>query len=377
MINPQCKVCQHLQKHPDSLDWSMTNAALSLIVDVSKDSIRRHRKHAEDPELITGGPESTESVPGGWIPRRRWDKADGSEGMSWQFVPSGPEDVQLDNERIDSLVLDWPEPDTRDFTGGTELALSADLQLGKSEGGVGTDDTIAKFYASIEAVAQRWEMMKPVEGYLCDLGDLIENIASTSSQVGTNDRTVPEQVEDAVAVYMNAIGRLKALTGTLYFATVTSNHGEARTSMKTNPYDSENDWGLAIQRIIQGKCEDRGWDVQFIRPAKYEDTAEFTTQDGTKIAITHGHHSGSPAKMKTWITNQIVGHRPGHAADMWFAGHYHHFYHFPIGDGTDVFGTPSLDPGSAWFTKKSGESSRQGIVAVTVDQGNWSNLSIL
>lgn len=375
----QCKVCNY---GPDSIDWSLSNVAISEIVDCSKDSVRRHKLWAEangiNPEdelTVTNDPND---VPGNWIPRRKWQTPSGEVLYSYQNVTdTTPEDLTLDNERIDSLIRDWPTHLQGDYTGGTELALPADLQLGKSEGGVGTDETIAKFYASIEKVAERWYNLRPAEGYLCDLGDLIENIYSTPGQVSTNDRMLPNQIEDAVAVYMNAIGRLLPLTGKLYHATVTSNHGEARSAAKTNPYDSENDWGLMIQRLIQDRCKDRGWDVTFIRPDKYEDTATFTTQDGTRVALTHGHHSGSPARMKEWIKNQIVGKRPGWDADQWYFGHYHHVQYFPIGNGIDVFGTPSLDPGSAWFTKKTGESSPQGIVAVTVDGGSWSNFSVL
>ena len=105
------------------------------------------------------------------------------------------------------------------------------------------------------------------------MGDLIENIYSVKSQASTNDRTVPKQIEDAVAIYMNAIGRLLPLTGKLTFVTVTSNHGEARSDFKTNPYDSENDWGLHILKLISDRCEDRGWDVTFVRPTLFDDTA--------------------------------------------------------------------------------------------------------
>lgn len=365
----QCKVCQY---GVERIDWGLSNVAISDIVDCSEAAVRRHKVWAENYE----SPTDEDYVK--WEPIKKWDKADGSVGYSYRRADTGDE-FHLDNKRIDSLIRNWPFSlkDVRNHNGYPEFACPADLQLGKSEKGVGTDDTIRKFYESIEAVAQRWELLQPSEGYLADLGDLIENIFSTKNQVSTNDRTLPEQLEDAVAVYVNAIGRLLPLTGKLYFVTVTSNHGEARNEQKGNPYDSENDWGLHIQRVIENTCKDRGWDVTFIRPKKYEDTAVVTTSDGTTVAFTHGHHSGTPTAMEKWVTGQIVGRCEGWDANIWVHGHYHNPTHFSVGKGIDVFGTPSLDPGSAWFEKKSGKSARQGIVAFTVNEGQWYNYSIL
>ena len=49
----------------------------------------------------------------------------------------------------------------------------------------------------------------------------------------------------------------------------------------------------------------------------------------------------------------------------------------PVGNGVAVFGTPSIDPGSAWFTRKTGEVCPPGLLALTVCAGKWSNHSIL
>lgn len=362
----KCKVCRF---GPEKIDWNLSNAEISRLVDCSKDSVSRHKKYVEKQE-------SQDEIQ--WEAVKKWDAADGTVKYSYRRSDTGTEH-HLDNKRIDSLIRDWPsrKPGTK-FTGKTEVATPADLQLGKSEKGIGTDDTIRKFYASIEQVAQRWEILKPEQGILADMGDVIENIYSVKSQATTNDRTLPEQIEDAVTIYMNAIGRLRVLVEDLVMVMETSNHTEARNEMKNNPYDSENDWGLHILRVIQGKCEDRGWDnVTFIRPDKWEDTAVVTTKDGTTIAFTHGHHSGTPTAMEKWVSGQILGKCPGHDAHIWVHGHYHNPTHFSLGNGIDVFGTPSLDPGSAWYAKKSGKKARQGIVAFTVDKGMWYNYSIL
>lgn len=381
-----CKVCKYDQ---DEIDWSLSNVAISAIVDCSEASVRRHKKWVEANGFGLGSTTYTAlghefpdtGVPGIWRPRRHWETAAGETLNSFEFVPdrTGAEtEVHIDDARIDSLIRDWPFAKWDSFEVEDDLAFIADPQLGKAhEQGGGTDQTIARTLASVEQVAKRWEILRPRNGYVCDLGDIIENIFSTPQQAGTNDRELPKQIEDAVSLYMNILGRLMPLVETLHHATVTSNHGEARSAMKINPYGSENDWGLMIQRIIKGKCEDRGWDVVFHRPSLNEDTTVLTMSDGTEVALNHGHHSGTPQKMKAWVTGQIVGRRPGWNARVWVHGHFHHPEHFPVGNGVTVFGTPALDGGSAWFTRKTGESSPPGIACISMVKGKWLNYSIL
>lgn len=382
----QCKVCAY---GPENIDFDLSNAAISRIVDCSERSVGRHLAWAEangfdlsSPTYTATGHEFPDTgVPGTWRPRRHWQTPTGEALNSFEFVPDGgmsETEVHIDNGRIDSLIRDWPFAKWDSFEVDDDLAFIADPQLGKAhEQGGGTDETIARTLASVEQVAKRWEILRPHNGYVCDLGDIIENLFSTAQQAGTNDRTLPEQVEDAVALYMNILGRLLPLAGTLHHATVTSNHGEARNAMKVNPYGSENDWGLMIQRIIKGKCEDRGWDIVFHRPDHNEDTTVLTMADGTEVALNHGHHSGSPQRVKQWVSGQILGRRPGWNARLWCLGHYHHAYNFPVGNGVSVFGTPALDGGSAWFTKKTGESSDPGVMCLTMEKGKWTNHSIL
>jgi hypothetical protein len=49
----------------------------------------------------------------------------------------------------------------------------------------------------------------------------------------------------------------------------------------------------------------------------------------------------------------------------------------PVGNGTTVFGTPSIDPGSAWFTRKTGECSPPGVTCLTVGDSKWTNYSVV
>ncbi len=379
----QCKVCQH---GPETIDWSWNNVAISQIVECSEASVRRHRDwmHVNgledgDTLTVTSGTRPEPRPGGTWQERRTWQVASGGFLSSYQFIPDGPAEVHIDTERIDRILMSIPEPDFPDVTTGpSEMLVIGDPQIGKAnEEGGGTPETLERVYASTAKAVERYMLNPPSELFLIDGGDLIENLFSVPAQAATNDRTLPEQIEDAVGMYLKVIGMLLGYVGKLYHVTVTSNHGEARTAMKVNPYGSENDWGLSIQRMLKARCEDRGWDVEFIRPGHNEDTSEFTTLDGTKVAVNHGHHSGSPQKVKQWVGNQIIGQRPGWDADVWCLNHFHHDFHFPIGKSKSVFGTPANDPGSSWYTRKTGESSKPGLMALTLANGDWSNHSIL
>lgn len=379
-----CKICKF---GAHNIDWvSSSNCAISRMVDCSESSVRRHKGWARangfelgETSTVTHGFPDT-GVPGTWVPRRHWQTPTGEPLSSFQFVPDGTdEETHVDNERIDSLIRAVPDPVFPDVGEGfTEILDIADPQLGKAgEALGGTAGTIERIYAGVQkAIETRYLLSPPRQIVLVDGGDIIENCFSTPQQIASNDRTLPEQIEDAVAVYVNVIGMLLPYTGSLVYVAVPSNHGEARTAMKVNPYDSDNDWGLMIQRLVRTRCEDRGWDVQFVCPEPTEDTAVLTTVDGTKLAFNHGHHCGTPANVKKWVIGQIVGRRPGWDADVWMLHHFHHAYFLPVGNGVTVFGTPSVDPGSAWFTKKTGESNRPGLTSLTVNQGDWSNYSV-
>lgn len=385
----QCSVCTY---GPERIDWTLSKTEIAREVGVHRQSVARHLKWAE----VNGFSPSQSatvvdhrSLPdtdenGVWVPRRRWETPQGEVLNSFQFIPDGStEEVHVDNERIDSLILDTTAyanvHSTSEVSCGTEVFAVADTQLGKAgEEGGGTAETIERVLQAAERFAARVKVSKPRTIVVTDLGDIIENCFSTPQQQGTNDRTVPEQIEDAVALYMKVLAILLPLAPRIVHVAVTSNHGEARVAMKVNPYGSENDWGLMIQRIIQGKCADRGWEsIEFVRPPVNEDTAVFDTGEGVVLAFTHGHHSGTPARMKTWWEKQIVGRRPGWDADLLLSGHYHHFSAESVGNGRAMIGCPSADGGSAWFTRRTGESALRGVLTLRIEDGQWSDLSVL
>lgn len=359
----QCKICHH---GPEKIDWSLTNDEIGELVDCSEGSVRRHKAWVERTNRRLESP--SEEVPGTWVPKSKW-----TGGESYTFVPDTTA-PKVDHEALDAALahLDSlvparvPETDRTDY-------LSLEPQIGKAgDHGGGTPETLERINKAMQRAHDIWGREGyPGEVFLVDIGDIIENIFNSKSQKATNDLTLPEQVETAINLYVRLLGQLVVNIPIVHHVAVTSNHGEARTDYKENPYDAENDWGLMIQRMVQARCEDKGWDVKFHRPTWNEDTTVAVNMHGVTFAFNHGHHSGNQNNMKKWLHGQIVGRRPGWAADFWMFGHYHSDYYFRFGAGQVAFGAPAIDPGSLWYARSTGESCPPGILLVQTVGKDW------
>lgn len=382
----QCSVCGY---GPEKVDWNLSNVAISEIVNCAEASVRRHKTWTKangfDPSMTsyegpTNDPNQPEWVKSSGVPRRAWQLADGTWRESYQ---NAGEDLTTDYEwDYSSLVgsLDgFDYVPGEELTGKPEAFIWADPQLGKAgEEGGGTKETVHRTLTARDKFIDRIKVNKPDTVYFVDLGDPVENCFSTGSQVGTNDLSVPDQILLYERLTVELIKSLLPYTNRIVHVTVTSNHGEARNGPKNNPYGSENDWGLHMQQVVKDRFSERpDLPVEFVRPGIGFDTATVETDDGTKIAFAHGHHAGSPANVVKWVEGQVVGEMPGHDAHVWVHGHFHHSASHSFGKGKMIFGAPSCDPGSGWFTKKKGVRSQPGVLALTLADRGWSNYSIL
>ena len=98
--------------------------------------------------------------------------------------------------------------------------------------------------------------------------------------------------------------------------------------------------------------------------------------EGCTIVWVHGHLAGSADKMAQWLANQAAN--PGtiyaRCAALFF-GHFHRFSMLSS-RGRDILGCPTLDSGSSWFTNRTGEWSRPGILTTRVRNGRVSGIRI-
>src|SRR6187431_3116833 len=106
--------------------------------------------------------------------------------------------------------------------------MPTDLQVGKVDWSGGSEETTDQALESFARVAEFAKEFRPAEICIVDAGDPIENIYSTSSQLGTNDRDLPAQIEIAHHIFLTGVEMLAPLAPSIRYAAVSSNHGQQR-----------------------------------------------------------------------------------------------------------------------------------------------------
>lgn len=350
----------------------------------SKSSVGRHRKHYAQQHQAT-------EVDGDIWTRNGLDPDDYEvERMSILDKSTGSwVKVRRTRETTEALSYDdladlWGSPVVP--TGPAlaraqaEVLLMADLQIGKAgERGGGTKETLRRTRNSVEAFKARLGHSPGIEDIvLVDMGDPIENVFNTPDQAFTNDLDVPTQIRVARRAFADAIKELAPYAASLTFVSVPSNHGQFRTGYKSPGGTIDADFGVEINYSLEEQFADReGYEhVKFVRPEPLDDTAVVEVA-GTKIAFNHGYDSRGTHRHGDWWAKRDHGRMTGWDADILCMAHYHNMGLQQSGDGRWIISAASVDPGSAWFQRKTGESALAGMTAFGVNSGQWRNLALL
>lgn len=367
----QCDTCDHI-------DPNLSDRENARRLGIGKSSVGRHRRHAqraaETDEFFTDVPvshitsrgKSVRLIDGSW------------EKVTWQPNRAALEEA-LTYDDI-SALFDTPVTERTHHSetfGPAEVLNLTDLQIGKAmEDGGGTPETlaivrqgIAEFKQDVTDLPQTPEAI-----ILADGGDCIENIFNVTSQVFTNDLEVPAQIRTARRLFAEAIKETAGLAPRVVFGSVASNHGAFRTGYKTQGGTSDADFGIEINYSLEEQFEGReGYEhVEFVRPAPLEEGFVIEASN-TRLYFAHGHQSGGVFKHGEWWGKQDHGRRTGWDADIAVFGHFHTFTQYQSGDGRWVIGVSSPDPGSGWYTKKTGESSIRALTTFGVQDGRIIN----
>lgn len=373
-VNKQCS----LYKVANEIDLSLTNAAIGRKYRVSKDAVRRHRRHIEDiPDDFFGVP--TEAITSRGKSVRL---ADGS----WEKIMWQPNKVAL----AESLTYDDIEKAIKGYKAQrvvgkpgrhTGTIHAADLQIGKAgQRGGGTPETIQRVRESFEKARLHFLHTKPECIILSDNGDPIENIFNVSGQRYTNDLDVPMQIRTFRRLMIEGIKILAPLAPRFVYLTVPSNHGEFRVGYKEQGGNADADFGLEISHQLEDVFREHEnstlRDIEFIRPDSLEQTAVIETS-GTRLAYHHGHAAAKQAGLKDWWARLDHGRRPGWDADIFVTAHFHNLRLEQSGDGRWLIGVSSSEPSSDWYTNGSGETAKRGMTMFDTRDGEWFNLGIV
>lgn len=410
----KCKLCQ---KNVGFVSGNKTEASKKYGVD--RASVRRHNAHASktqpEPLVVTGSEKEisfenliTEDTHPDTafhqifalanLDPEEYELKDGSLRFStWEAQGKGGETKQLYSYRgtfipIESYAKKLEADIVKDIKSFTVTSVKesipcptyflsiSDLQVGKCDSGYGTNDTSNRVQKSVINFIKSLPAKVVPQIVLIDGGDIIENMFNTAEQPYTNDLDLSAQVRVARRLVIKIITELALHTENLVYISVPSNHGQVRSSIKNQAGNTEADFGLDIQEQVKdavGMNADLSNRITFIRPDYLEETAVFITQDGTKIAVNHGHRTGGPAKVGTWWAKQDHGRMPGYDADILVVAHFHTPYIQQSGNGRWVLGMSSAEPGSQYFALKNGERSLKGCTMFTTNQGQWSNYEIV
>lgn len=418
-MDKQCKSCQWELANGTKIDDTKTSSEWSEHTGILPRAIRRHRKnhHGGSAPVQNGmGP-----VPGTY----RWDLSDDDfEGTSpASGKPATSNDVEdfLRERGLDPAEWDYTfrfsewEQSSKDggvrilnafrvagrrkrpsggfkweqaytdhirtlklaqkgIIGRSEaiIAIPTDAQIGKTDWNGGTKETVDQLIQSFENIAAVAERTNPAEIVIIDAGDIIENIYNTSSQLATNDLSLPWQVTCAVEVILRGLEIIAPHTPKITYISVPSNHGSHRIGKQAAAGTVMDDWGLAIAKIIKIAAPQ----VNVVLPDDYHESVFYETC-GTQLGVVHGHQANSPDRIGDWWKGQSHGNLPTARARILITGHWHSFRVQQSGDARWIFVAPASDRGSSWFTNVKGEQSQSGVLTFITQDNNWRDIQIL
>jgi predicted phosphodiesterase len=414
----QCSVCAKAVELGIVVDESRSKKAWGAFLDVDESSVRRHLKHGDKPvksdSKNLGGESETHTATGssyvrfsekpwGFNDYREFIRTQGQDPdavtftWGWTSNPVGGFWNKLNNVRpiadtpagaLESTDDLWAAIDSWSPTAvprhqksdeaSTLVVCAADLQAGKTDYGLKSTDLAKRVLDSFAKAAEIATETRFREIVIADLGDIVENINSTSSQRATNDLAITEQIRLARRLMLEGIKLLAPLTDSLVYVAVPSNHGSVRIGPKSPENHVLDDYGIEIAEQLRDICgeSDKLSNVTIRIPETSMESLCIETS-GTSLGFAHGHQAQGPDGLGKFWQGQSHGRMPLAAADIALFGHFHSFRVQQSGDARWLMVGPASDNGSSWFTNKTGERSQAGMLSFVTADGAWSDLKIL
>jgi hypothetical protein len=358
-----------------------TNQAIADEYGTSEAAVRRHRKALKRrSEMSKGGIDEYFGVPVEAISARGKTVrlADGSyEKITYK--PGVVERGEAQAKRFEDLapIFAEPVPSAPEVKSqSTIVVVVSDLQIGKTDRGGGTEETVRRVRAAVtriaDHVARRYRKV-----ILVDCGDSVEGFSNTVSQAQTNDLPLTYQIRTVQALLADTLRTLAPAAPEVTYVAVPSNHCQVRTGIGRSNRASfpGDDYGLLIadniQQIVSGRP---GFEhVQFEAPEKQLESLTVRAADGTVMGVTHGHAAGSKQRVADWFRGQAFGCVAGmQDARVLLHGHWHSFSVQTAGDSRQIICAPTADPGSSWFQNASGDSSAPSLLTFELGDGTSS-----
>lgn len=286
----------------------------------------------------------------------------------------------MDMEELERIIQSYePIHDAPRAEGGEPFIFNyADPQWGKTDLNGGTQETLARFQASLDRACADLDRNPTSQILWADLGDGIENFCNTSSQRQTNDLNLVEQVRILRRTQVQGLLRLSEYAPIIH-ASVPSNHSQNRVGFQSPASTAHDDWGIEVQHQLAELFEGRNTanPIEFVRPDEHLESLALTMADGTRIGMVHGHRAGNQNSLETWWAGQSLGDQPTAGAQILLVGHFHNYSLKSVGKNKYIIVTPSLDNGSSWFTVSRGNVATAGVLTMRVREGVPTDMRIV
>ena len=311
------------------------------------------------------------------IPRTsRWQRYDGEWLTAYRFnfrKKTAGIDLPLlmreASKKIKIKPLPKPEPKAL-------VVLWSDLQVGKVDYRGNSQSLIERVNLMQARLVELVKKEKPVKIIFCDTGDTIENFgnAADQQQLHTNDLSIMEQVDVSITLAYQTLRKLCELVPDITYLSVGSNHCQWRMNKQVVGKSSD-DWGIFIGRQLARLSKEISLPIKFIEPQPHDESLAIDVfGDGFHIlGMAHGHQARRPDMMATWWRGQAFGRQPVADATTLVHGHWHHLRVTEMGStprGTSRFliMASTLDNGSGWWRKTTGEDSVPGLVTFLLEK---------
>jgi hypothetical protein len=324
------------------------------------------RGYSSDEYEIVGSPRTSQ-----------WQRWDGEWLTSYRFhFRKKVTSVDLPTLFAEAKKTKAPKP-AKTSNGKAFVIAPADYQVGKTDVRGGTKELVERVMQSYDCIEEHLKANKYEKIVIVDVGDIIESVSNTAdqAQLQSNDLSPMQQVDMAASLMWDLLKRATKYAPVMY-GSVASNHCQWRHNKQPVGKPGRDDWGIVILQQLRRLATEVGLNVQFFVPhPEDEGFAIDVFDDGMHIlGCIHGHQARRPDQVPTHWRQSTFGSQFLAPATLLLTGHFHHtrvqeLGAAPSGGSRWWVQASTMDAGSSWFRRMSGEDSMPAITCIELERG--------
>lgn len=257
------------------------------------------------------------------------------------------------------------------------VIVPADYQVGKTDYRGGTKELVERVMEAYDRIEQQMRRGKYAKVVIIDAGDIIESVSNSQdqAQLQSNSLSPMQQVDLAASLMWDLLKRAARYAPVVY-GSVASNHCQWRHNKQTVGRPGQDDWGIVILQQLRRLATEVGLDVKFLIPHPDDEGFAFDVfDDGMHIlGCIHGHQARRPDQVPTHWRQATFGSQFLAPATILLTGHFHHtriqeLGQAPNGGSRWWIQASTMDNGSGWFRRMTGEDSLPAITCFELQKG--------